>query len=205
MSKIDLFGETEFLKDHPEMSICPSKNNGLIIKGILNFSAKWGDGPEIEDSFNLKILIPEKFPKELPKVIELEQKIPRNLDYHVSNDTTLCLGSPLRILEKIHKNPTITGFVSECLIPYLYGISYKLQEGKFPFGELEHNELGVINDCLDLFGLKTIEQVKYTLQLLLLKKQRANKKICPCGCGKRLGACSFHNKLNYYRKMAKPS
>jgi len=105
MSEIDLFGETEFLKDHPNMSICPSKNKGLTLKGIFSFSAKWKDGPEIEDSFNLKILIPEKFPNELPKVAEIGQKIPRNLDHHIANDNSLCLGSPHGKTSRINSLP----------------------------------------------------------------------------------------------------
>jgi hypothetical protein len=202
---MDLFGETQFLKDQPGMSILPSKNKGLILNGVFSFFANWGNGPEIEDSYNLKILISERFPKELPKVEEIGQKIPRNLNHHVANDNFLCLGSPLRLLEKMNKNPTITGFTEYCLVPYLYAISYKLKNGKFPFGELAHGGQGIIDDYLDIFGLKTYDQVVNTLILLGMKKQRANKEPCPCGCGKRLGICSFHNKLNDYRKMAETS
>ena len=71
MNEIDFPGETEFLRDHPGMSISPSRNKGLILKGVFWFSAKCENGPLLEDSFNLKILIPEKFPNEIPKVEEI--------------------------------------------------------------------------------------------------------------------------------------
>jgi hypothetical protein len=202
---IDMFGEIQFLKDHPDMSILPSKKKDLILIGVFSFSSKRENGPEVEDSYNLKISIPERFPKELPKVEETGKRIPRNLDHHVATNNFLCLGSPLRLLEKMNKNPTLTGFTEKCLVPYLCGISYKLKNGEFPFGELAHGVQGIIDDYLDLFGLDTYVQVVNTLILLGMKKQRANKEPCPCGCRKRLGVCSFHNKLNDYRKIAEPS
>ncbi len=91
------------------------------------------------------------------------------------------------------------------MVPYLYGISYKLKNGEFPFGELAHGVQGIIDDYLNIFDLKTYGQLLNTLKLLEMKKQRANKEPCPCGCGRRLGVCSFHNKLNDYRKIAEPS
>jgi hypothetical protein len=80
-----------------------------------------------------------------------------------------------------------------------------MRNGEFPFGELAHGVRGIIEDYLDIFGLKTYNQVVNALVLLSMKKQRANKEPCPCGCGKRLGACPFHNKLNDYREMAETS
>ncbi|MCK4356750.1 hypothetical protein KAW44_06690, partial [Candidatus Bipolaricaulota bacterium] len=101
--------------------------------------------------------------------------------------------------------PTLVGFAEECLVPYLYSISHKLQRGAFPFGELEHGKPGVISDYLDLFGLKSRAQVLRVLELLGMKKRLANKKPCPCGCGKRLGACKYHFKMAELRELAERS
>jgi hypothetical protein len=74
--------------------------------------------------------------------------------------------------------------------------------GIFPFGELDHGKQGVIADYLNLFGLSTEEQIEQALSLLGVKKRLANKKPCPCGCGKRLGTCRFHHRINDFRKVA---
>jgi len=206
MTEFDLFGVTDFLNDHPGMSIFPSRNKCLIFKGVFSFSAKWKNGTEIEDSYNLQISIPEEFPDELPKVTETGQRIPRVPDFHINPDGTLCLASLLRLLKMIHEKPTLSGFAESCLVPYLHALSYKLMNGgEFLFGELAHGVQGIVNDYIDLFGLRTRNQVIDTLNLLGMKKQRANKKSCPCGCGKRVGACQFHHKLNDFRKIAKTS
>ena len=56
--------------------------------------------------------------------------------------------------------------------------------------------------ALVMLGLKERHQITHAIQLLGIKKRIANKRSCPCGCGKRLGACPFHHKLNEFRKMA---
>ncbi len=158
--------------------------------------------PQIADSYELEIKIPFNFPRELPSVTEIAMRIPRDSDHHINHDGTLCLGSPLRLRWKMARNPSLIGFANECLVPYLYGISHKIIYRRFPFGELDHGKPGVIADYLDLFGLKTEEQVKQALILLGMKKRQANKQACPCGCGERLRACKFHNKINKFREVA---
>lgn len=192
----------QFLDENPFMSITPS-DLGFMIKGKFRFSAETQNIGEITNSFYLEILIPNNFPKSLPKIKETQNKIPRSGDYHVNPDGTFCLGSPIRLMQKIKKDSTMSGFVKNCLIPYLYAVSYKLKNGgNFIFGELKHGKSGLFDDGLDLFGLDSPNKVEKAISLLGLKKRYANKKICPCGCGKRLGICSFRFKLDNYRKLA---
>ncbi|WP_394530779.1 ubiquitin-conjugating enzyme family protein [Priestia aryabhattai] len=200
---MNLYGAEEFLKDYPDMSFSPMKGSELFLRGTLKFKARFQGTQPIEDKYELEIAVPENFPYELPKVRELEQKIPRDLNHHINPDDTLCLGSPLRMIMKLYKSPTLNTYAEECLIPYLYAVSYKLQNGgDFVFGELEHGGKGLISDYLDILNLDKSEQVIKSLSLLSMKKRVANKKICPCGCYKKLGSCIFHLKMNELRKVA---
>lgn len=194
----------EFLQEYPEMGLRPSKSKDLIIKGPLHFSAKSEAGPPIEDRYNLEILVPFKFPMLLPTVKELEQKIPPTPDFHVNPDESLCLGSSLRLKKILKQQPSITGFVNLILVPYLYGVSLKLNnpKDKFFMGELDHGESGIIDDYKELFGLETKDQVIAALNILSLKKRIANKRPCPCECGLKLGQCKKRNILNQYRDLA---
>jgi len=198
-------GLEEFLKDYPKMIIAPTTNSSLVLKGEFDFSASRSDSPHIDDSYMLAIDVPSSFPREMPLVSETDHKIPRDGRYHVNPDNTLCLGSPLRLLWKLSQKPTLVGFAEECLVSYLYSISHKMMYGTFPFGELDHGNPGVIADYMDLFEVTNKKQVLQVLALLGIKKRLANKKICPCGCGKRLGACSFHFKVIGLRKLAERS
>ena len=196
----------QFLDDYPGMSISPSSDACIRLHGIFRFRADVDGDDEIEDSYKLEIIIPDQFPSSIPTVKETGGKIPQDADFHVNPDGSLCLGSPLRLLEKIYSTPNISGFTGKCLIPYLYAVSYKLNNGgEFVFGELGHGTTGLIDDYSTVFNLQERFQVIQAVELLGLKKRIANKKTCPCGCGKRLGACSFRFKINEFRKMAPAS
>lgn len=193
-------GLSYFLKDYPEMQVVPSRTKSLVVRGTFSFIGKTEQGPELADSFELEIIIPDRFPFFLPKVKEIAKKIPRAEGFHINPDDSLCLGSPLRLLSLIKNEPTLVGFAERCLVPYLYAISLKLKEGgKLYMGELEHGAPGIIADYLNLFNLKNKNQVIYALKLICLRKRVANKKLCPCDCGKRLGKCLFRFNVNKFR------
>lgn len=202
----DGYGTRQFLTQYPEMSIRPSHSDGILLAGVFKFAARTRHGEEIDDSYQLHIEVPASFPRRAPKVTEMGRKIPRNGHYHVNPDGSLCLGSPLRLLELISSRPDLTGFAQRCLVPYLYAVSSALQGGtRFPFGELAHGEPGVIHDYMVLFGLQSREQVLQTLELLGLKRRIANKRACPCRCGLRLGRCHFNRVMTKYRRLASRS
>lgn len=206
MRSRDGYGTRQFLRQYPEMSIAPSRSDGILLTGVFRFSARTRQGNQIEDSYQLQIEVPSAFPSRTPKVIETGRRIPRNGHYHVNPDDTLCLGSPLRLLQLMSCRPDLIGFAERCLIPYLYAVSTALRDGTgFPSGELAHGEPGIISDYLALFGLQTREQVIRTLELLGMKRRIANKAPCPCGCGLRLGRCRFNRTIAKYRRMASRS
>lgn len=186
----------QFIDDYRSMTIAPLSNTGIQLYGKFRFKANVSGKDEIKDVYQLNITVPENFPKTLPIVEETGGKIPRDGNFHVNEDGSLCLGSPLRLLVKIHDSPTLCGFAKNCIIPFLYAVSYKLRNGgDFVLGELPHGKKGIFQDYSILLGLKGEKQIIQAIKLLGMKKRIANKKICPCGCGKRLGICQFHHKL----------
>ncbi len=175
----------------------------FVLKGQFSFTAKYPKAGELSDSYSLIIEFPKNFPRDIPVVTEYLKKIPRNGEYHVNGDGTLCLGSPLRLLVRISKAPTVNGFVEFCLVPYLFAASYKLKNGgRFLFDELDHGLPGMLTDYKNMLGLKEPEQVCEALRLLGMKKRRANKRPCPCSCGIRLGKCRFNFRLRDLRKLS---
>ncbi len=201
------FNISKLLDDQPGLTLAPYYKSGLRLHGYFNFKASITGEEAIEDAYNLEIIVPEQYPFALPTVRELDNKIPKDPDYHVySDDKSLCLGSPIRLLELINKSPDLNKYINKCLIPYLYAVSYKLKNGgTFIFGDLEHGDMGLLRDYSEIFSIKEPYNIKQCIKLLGIKKRIANKHKCPCGCGNRVGNCSFHNKLNFYRKIASRS
>lgn len=207
MPRLIVPGIQEFLKEYFGMKIRPSQEgHGVTLIGTFEFCARSEKSEEITDSYNLQINIPPSFPKDIPSVQEVDGKIPRNGEYHVNSDGTLCLGSRIRLLLQISLNPTISGFAEKCLVPYLYAVSHKIKfGGQFLFSELPHGTSGELLDYVGLFGLKEPDQARAALQLLAMKKRIANKYPCPCGCGQRLGKCKFNDTIKNFRELADKS
>lgn len=199
-SIISKIGIPEFLEKHPGMSLRPYLEDKICLQGNFDFKAKYFNITEIEDDYNLQILIPEDFPTQLPSVKELRNKItPELANNHLFRNGSLCLGSPYRIQKILKTNPTINEYTDRCLIPYLYAISIKIRKGgDLIFGGLNHGIEGIAEDYLEL---KDPKHFKSAVQLIRSKKRVANKKICPCGCGKRLGICTLHYKINELRML----
>jgi hypothetical protein len=204
MSAYAPLGLAEFLHNFPGMSVCPIHGSDLRVEGTFCFTAESGNYGRITDTFNLRISFPTLFPRAVPVVNELGGRIPIDAEFHVNvRDQSLCLGSPLRLLSTIAIEPTLDGFSKRCLIPYLYAVSRKLQYGgKFLFGELDHGRPGHLADYVDLFGVQNEFQAMSAIQFLGMRKRIANKLLCPCGCVRRLGLCTFNHRLRKFRLLA---
>ncbi|MDA4848599.1 hypothetical protein [Hoeflea poritis] len=197
MKEVSL-GVRNFLKSQPRMVLRPSKSSALTLEGLYEFAAVDEHGNETFGSYNLRIEIPENFPREMPTVFEVGQKIPRKPENHVNLDGSLCLGSPLRLKLLTDSDKTLLGFASNCIFPFLYAHSL----GRFLFGELSHGLAGLIEDYKDMLDVQTERQVVQFFTLASLRRRIANKRKCPCGCDRRLGVCEFRHKINSFRSIA---
>jgi hypothetical protein len=206
MNSALLNGLTEFFAVYPGMATQPSPPGYVCLAGPFSFKASTLHYEEIEDRYNLEIKIPDSFPRDIPQVREIGNDIPSEADFHRNADGSLCLGAPIAILKTLNSHPTFMDYIKRCLLPYLYAVSHKkLYGGDFVFGELAHGADGLIKEYTKLFGLQDKQQVIEALHLLTINKQVANKKRCPCGCGKKVSKCWFHKKILFYRKLALPS
>ena len=68
---------SQFLDDYPGMSTSPCLDAGVRLQGKFRFKANVSGSDEIEDSYKLEIIVPDKFPQAFPKVKETDGKILR--------------------------------------------------------------------------------------------------------------------------------
>jgi hypothetical protein len=200
-------GLHEFLREYKNMAIRPcGTGDATVISGEFDFRATHPKFGTVDDAFEIKIEVLPAFPKTVPRVWELAKKIPIDGRHHVNAiDGTLCLGSPIRLLLLLHAKPTLVGFAENCLIPYFFAISRKLNGSSLAFNELAHGNQGLLDDYREIFGVHDPAQAGRTVKLLGMKKRLANKYRCPCGCGKRLGKCRFNFKVRKFRGIANRS
>jgi len=202
MKDWDKIGIIDFLRNNPGMSFISLSDTKAILQGTYHLCAHHEKRGNAEFDYGLRIEIPAEFPNDIPIVREISYIIPRNDDHHINRDIenytdSLCLGARIKILQKISENPTITGFVEKCVVPFLYSVTKK----EFVFGELKHYYKGIVEEYEDIFDVSGSNKVINILLCLSKKKRIANKYPCPCGCGKRLGKCILHNKINRIRRF----
>ncbi|MCZ7645662.1 MAG: hypothetical protein M5U26_10315 [Planctomycetota bacterium] len=192
------WGIRDLLKFQPALRLLPAGNGPIQIAGALEFVVEPPGKDRIEDAYEIRMETPRAFPKDLPSVWETGGRVPK--DFHKMYDGSLCLGSPTRQMLLLQREPTLTGFINSCVVPYLYGYSYFEKHEKLPFDELNHGPLGLIEDYCSIFDVGELEAGIQMVKLASIRKRFANKYQCPCGSGRRLGKC--HNlKVNAIRKQ----
>ena len=179
----------ELITRYEGLRLFPSVGPTQCISGTLTFRAEGCRTPMIDDSFEVRIEVPDQFPESMALVWETAGRIP--LSYHHLDNQALCLGSRGRLHLEMEGSPSVLRFVERCLIPYLYGYSHFSATGVMPFGELHHGELGSLQDLASVLGTKMDDALPFCLLGSMLRR-RANKRPCPCGSGRRLGRC--HNR-----------
>ncbi|MDH4565244.1 hypothetical protein E8E95_00900 [Pseudomonas sp. BN414] len=185
-----------FLHSQPGMALKPSQDGCVHIKGRLRFSASYEGSPTVVDSFQLHIKISQQIKDQLPEVYEIGGRIPSDGNHHINPNGTICLGAPIRLHMILGKSFTLAKFIDRCVIPFLYAISLA-EKGheRFKLGELAHGAMGLVEDYIKLFSCSSRTEVQRYLQTLIQKKRLANKKRCPCNCGRKLVKCRTHNTM----------
>ena len=191
----------EFLSRNPKMRLMPMDGDQIVIEGDFDVNAEMEGACRIEETYSLKVVLGKGFPREVPLVFETGGRIPKEPDFHVNPDKSLCLGSYLRIKSLMAESPSLLAFSGRLLIPFLYSVSYKIKFGSFPYGELDHGENGLVDDYKRLFSVNDKKSVLRTLAVLARRKREANKLPCPCGCGLRLGKCEYRFTLDHWRSL----
>jgi len=172
--------------------LAKSGSGNSVVKGNLNFSVAYC-GKVIKDDYDVEIEIPDDYPQSPPTVREVGSKIPKDREFHVNtHDGTLCLGAPLAVKRTFAEQRSLLWFVEKQVVPFLFGISYKMKYGQFPFGELSHGSKGLLEHYKELFAVKDDFVVLEFFRLLCVGSYDEHA-MCPCGSGLKLRTC--HRKI----------
>jgi hypothetical protein len=177
----------ELLVRHPGLRIQPGRGDGLTLSGPIHFRATGPRGHEVEDNYLLELNIPSSFPNKTPLVREMGGRIAPT--FHMFEGGNLCLGAPTELRIRLIRSPTLPSFVEQIVVPYLYGHTYFQAHGTMPFDELEHGADGLLDHFASLFASPSQIMAREFVRLASLPRRIANKHVCPCGKGVRLGRC----------------
>jgi hypothetical protein len=181
---------SEVLTRFESLRLVPSRDGGIVLRGMIDFTASAKDCTTVTDSYEISLRVPDAYPSELPVAHETGGRIPR--DFHKLEGNALCLGSPFRLWLSTKQNPSLLNFIERVVVPYLYAYSLHEAGEAMPFGELRHGMPGLVDDLGEMLGASDSKTAAAYLQAIMRKKRVANKRSCPCNSGMRLGRC--HNR-----------
>lgn len=187
MMNVNLIKQVELLREkHPSLTLIKCES-GFRLTGIVVLNAEY-NGLPLYDEYNLEIFVPFGFPKAIPSVKELENKIPEDLS-HFYADGGLCLGAISELADYLEENDSLVGFVNDIVMSYLYTASYFRRYGEVPYGERSHGVLGIEETYFERYHT---QDRKILIQLLLCLMGEIPYRghcQCPCEGGKKLRTC----------------
>lgn len=154
------------------------------------------------DEFTIEVKIPDNFPKEVPRVREIGNKLPKIADRHFYPSGNACLF----LLEERHKyllpETTIMEFIEGPVKSFLIGQAGFTQTGTWIFGERAHNEAGIVDYYKNIINSEDIPTVTRFINYLSKSKVKGHWE-CYCGSKRKMRNCHF-NTLLKTREYIKP-
>lgn len=136
-----------------------------IWSGVLDFESEY-NGNVIQDEYKIEIIIPVKYPAAIPIMREVGGRSEavakkyeitdlRNLHRNQSNGSS-CLCVRQEEQRRFPPGSNLLKFIDDLAIPYLYGLSYFDEHGRWPWGDYSHGGLGL----LEFYSEDPIEQTR---------------------------------------------
>ena len=172
---------------HGGLTEIEERKEETTLAGALSFEASHDGLAAIADTFEVELLVPNRYPDRLPRVCETGARIAGDYD-HVYSDGTLCLAVPVEERRVFARHPSLLGFVNNLVIPYLYGYCHWRRYGEHPFGEQKHGGEGIAQYYVETLNLKDDISALATVAFLFEHGYRGHH-ACPCGSGKIVRKC----------------
>jgi len=184
------------------------------VLGDISFCTPY-KGDIIEDTYSVKLLISKKFPNKIPKVFEVGGRIEPDPDNHINvyDSNSLCLEIPPLLNSLFNKDPSLTGFLNNLVIPFLFNYSYKEKNVDYPKAQWCHGGAGVLDFYMEYFGINKRSQAKEFFRIGFHQNKRKDgsrsccsgltfkgHSICYCGSGKKIRDC-HRNVLKKYHEL----
>ncbi|WP_396191826.1 SEC-C metal-binding domain-containing protein [Flavobacterium sp.] len=156
------------------------------IFGSLILSNEYGG---IEDSYQVEIKPVDDYPNRFPLVFETGGRIPRNIDWHIFEQTgNCCIASPPEEIIICNSGLTLLSFIDNQVKNYFYSQIFRNQNGYF-LKERSHGSKGWIEFFEETFMTDNIFNIEFGLNQIIQGKKIDRVSMCFCGSGKKYRKC----------------
>ena len=143
----------------------------------------------IEDTYQIKIKAVINYPYSFPLLFETEGRIPRNVDWHIFEQTgNCCIASPPEEIIICNSSLNLISFIDNQVKNYFYSQIFRNQNGYF-LKERSHGSKGWIEFFEETLMTDNIFNIEFGLNQIIEGKKIDRVSICFCGSGKKYRKC----------------
>lgn len=143
------------------------------------------------------------FPNSFPKVKELGERIPVNINRHIYNDHSCCLTTlPKEQLLLNTKIKSVYSFIKNIVIPFFQNNSYFEINKEYISGEYTHGILGVMESYYEIANINNEKLLVDILLYVIFDFHLYKDEKCFCNSGRLYKECHLPNviKLSHIDK-----
>nr|MBC7613692.1 SEC-C domain-containing protein [Pseudopedobacter sp.] len=163
-----------------------SKYKTWIINGELDICDSEG---VYWNTFNIGITVPQSYPHCIPVIIERSEIIPRDIDWHISQEGLCCVDVSPNLIAMSKRGIHICDFIKRKIYPYFANQIYKLSENKYADKEYAHHIQGIIQYYVEDLNISDEKTILLVLQQIISMPHIGRNQKCPCGSEKKIKNC----------------
>ncbi|MGM1428784.1 SEC-C metal-binding domain-containing protein [Sphingobacterium lactis] len=145
------------------------------------------------NNFNIVIAVPQNYPYCVPIVIEKSILIPRDIDWHISEEGICCLDVSHNLTVQSKAGIHICDFIKEKVYPFFANQLYRFEDNKYAGNEYAHYFEGIIQYYREEHKLPDEPSIVLLLSHVMKKKRTERNMNCPCGSGKKVKHCHLQS------------
>lgn len=159
-------------------------------------------GVPLYETYTIRIIIPPDYPKVMPELVELSNKIPTTFE-HKNADQYCCLGVPGNLAFEFYKDPTLLHYVQDMVTNYFSSVKWHEIYGNCPFSERSHGAKGLFEFYRQYWNVEDDAlAMRLLLSALLPGTYRGHQK-CLCGSNKIARKCHGPQYLKIFSLLSK--
>lgn len=139
------------------------------------------------DTYDVKIIVPDKFPDQLFELQETGNKIQKSPEWH--NNDFCCISTNAVMFSEMVGNITLLNWLNRFAHPFLANHVFKTKTGHYANDEFEHGDAGIIQGYFKVFNTNDLSLVLEKLRLITGTKKLGRNDPCFCGSGKKYKHC----------------
>jgi SEC-C motif. len=159
-------------------------DNGWEIDGLIDVI---DDEGSFWDTYQVKIIVPDKFPDQLFELHETGNKIQKGAEWH--NNDSCCLSTNAVMFSEMAGNITLLNWLDKFAYPFLANHVFKVKTGHYANEEFDHGNAGIIQGYFKVFRTNNLSLVLEKLNLITGIKSLGRNDPCFCNSGKKYKQC----------------